>query len=73
MPIQIKLEKTVTLGEIWIDKQAWNDWLNEKTNLRKDRLAELIEEDIAEFIMRDCGGIKSMIKEVKWVDDTPLR
>ena len=64
MPLEIILHKKIILGDIWLNKDNWDNDMNRS----KEGLVELLNEDITSFIEDECGGIGELIKSMEWVE-----
>ena len=60
--IEVKIEATVKLGDIWCDKLTWDEIFEGDLN----GFIALLQEDWSSFI-EEAGGLESLIKSAKWI------
>jgi len=64
MPLIVRLEGTIVLPDVWMDKECWEAFKNDREFL----IEELNEDSIAFF--DDCGGIAGLLKDAWWEEKT---
>jgi len=63
MPIELTIQSTVLLSDIWMDKATWDEVFDGDL----EALVELLEEDESAFL-GECGGIRGLIVSAQWTE-----